>query len=213
MLQRSAKLLLLSLLLVFSLGLMGFTGSAGALLLQADDGSADEEVCLDEDGDGLDDESGEACEDEDDEESEDNSDNYFCQNPDATHPVGEKLADTYDVDYATVMGWFCEGYGFGQIMLALETSQITGQSPDELLAARAGGAGWGQIWQEAGLIGKPEDAGPPPWAGQGKPDWAGGPPDDVPGGPPEDAGPPDDVPGGPPDDAPDGPPDDKGGPP
>jgi hypothetical protein len=71
------------------------------------------------------------------------------------------------------------GWGFGQIMLGLETGDLEGT-----LALRAEGMGWGQIWQEMGLIGKgkdkgkAKDAGPPWWAdndydGEGPPPWAG----------------------------------------
>jgi hypothetical protein len=40
------------------------------------------------------------------------------------HPVGSRIALRYEVEYPVVMSWFCQGYGFGQIMLALETSKV-----------------------------------------------------------------------------------------
>jgi hypothetical protein len=133
-----------------------------------------------------DDEDGEDGEDDDGEDGED-EENFFCANPDASHPVGQSIAERYGLTYEEVMAWFCEGeFGFGQIMLALQTSGITGDSADDLLARRAGGEGWGQIWQDLDLIGRPEDAGPPEWAG--RPEGAG-PPEDR--GRPEGAGPPD----------------------
>ncbi|MDF1514882.1 MAG: DUF5667 domain-containing protein, partial [Anaerolineae bacterium] len=39
---------------------------------------------------------------------------------DFTHPAAEGLAEKYEIDYETVFGWFCDGYGIGEIMLALE---------------------------------------------------------------------------------------------
>ena len=153
------------------------------------------------------------------------------------HPRGNALGESYEVPYEDVMTWFCDGYGFGEIMHALETSRAAGisASAQELLAMKTEMGGWGKVWQELGLIGKsaygldgdaPADE--PDDALEYRP--SGGPPDDVPGlGPRDDkpgGGPPDDKPdrgprddkpgGGPPDDKPgEGPPDDKpgGGPP
>lgn len=143
---------------------------------------------------------------------------------DDPHPVGQRLAERYDASYDDVMAWFEAGYGFGEIMLAFETSQETDLSAEELLALKTELGGWGLVWQEMGMIGKPEDVpgGPPdvfesPIPPAGPPeDVPVGPPEDVPGGPPDDrpVGPPEDRPGGPPDDRPVGPPEDKpGGPP
>ncbi len=100
--------------------------------------------------------------------------NPHCTSGGAQHPMAVRLAETYGTSYEQVMQWFCEGqYGLGQIAMALQTSQLTGQPPESLLAARGEGRGWGQIWKEQGLIGRSEDGGPPPWAGQGRPPWAG----------------------------------------
>jgi hypothetical protein len=119
------------------------------------------------------------------------------------HPVGAGIAARYEVEYSLVMTWFCDGYGFGQIMLALETSKVLSsetyegefRTPEELLAMRTDQLGWGQIWKELGFTGRPKGddwtGGPPPWAGPkhtddeegegfGPPPWAG---------PPEWAGP------------------------
>lgn len=136
---------------------------------------------------------------------EPDGENFFCTDPDSTHPVGEALAESYGVSYEEVMGWFCEdGMGFGQIMLALHTAEATEGSPEDYLDRRANGEGWGEIWLDLALIGPPEGAGPPdevgPPEGAGPPDEVG-PPEDA--GPPEGAGPPDEV--GPPEHA--GPPD------
>ncbi len=58
------------------------------------------------------------------------------------------------------MTWFCEEhYGFGEIMHALQTAdpEEEGKTPEELLHRKTELGGWGQVWQELGLIGKPDD--------------------------------------------------------
>ncbi|MDI7275960.1 MAG: DUF5666 domain-containing protein [Anaerolineae bacterium] len=132
----------------------------------------------DEDQDDEDQDDEDEEEDEDDQDDEDDEDgytsgNYFCQNPDATHPAGQRLATLYGVPYEQVMEWFCEGgHGFGQIMLGLHTARvISGTMPisDTLdlelgdlagtfLEQRAAGQGWGRIWQESSLVGRARKA-------------------------------------------------------
>ena len=81
---------------------------------------------------------------------------YFCDHRDIEHPVGTRLAEAFQVDYDDfVMEWFCEDeMGFGQIMLALTTAEAYGGDAADFLDRRAPGVGWGQIWQEEGLIGQ-----------------------------------------------------------
>ncbi len=58
------------------------------------------------------------------------------------------------------MTWFCgdeemEGFGVGQIMLALSIqTQVPEEEAAALLERRAAGEGWGQIKQDLGLIGR-----------------------------------------------------------
>jgi hypothetical protein len=126
------------------------------------------------------------------------------------HAFADKLAELYDASYDDILTWLYDGYGFGEIILASETSEETGVPVGELLALKTSLGGWGLVWQELDLIGKPDDAGPPEDLPDGPPNDAGL-PEDQPDGPPDDAGPPEDLPDGPPDDA--GPPDDvPGGP-
>jgi hypothetical protein len=126
------------------------------------------------------------------------SESAFCdpEKEKGSHPVAAGLAEVYEVDEEEIMGYFCDGFGFGQIMLALQTDV---ENYGELLSQREEGLGWGEIWQELGLIGKPEDADAPPGHLK-RPDHAGGPPDHA-GGPPDHAGGPPDHAGGPPDHA------------
>jgi hypothetical protein len=81
-------------------------------------------------------------------------DGYYCTQSDEMHPFGARLVDRYGMDYATLQDWFCSGFGWGQVMLALQTATITSDDPNSLLDARSAGQGWGEIWQELGLIGK-----------------------------------------------------------
>ena len=90
------------------------------------------------------------------------------------HPLAPKIAERFGVSEEMVMDYFCEGYSIGAIMLAIKTSQLEGVSstPGDLLASRANGNGWGQIWKELGLIGSEKDGHSPPGL-LNKPDRAG----------------------------------------
>lgn len=102
-------------------------------------------------------------EEQDEEDQEDKGLSFFCR-PEAQkdHPFAAALAETYDTESSKIMGWFCDGgYGFGQIMLALQTASRMGVDAGELLARRSAGEGWGKIWVEMGLIGKDREAHPP----------------------------------------------------
>jgi hypothetical protein len=120
-----------------------------------------------------------------------------------THPVANRLAAEFEVDVTEILGWHCDGFGFGEIARAL----LMAEADDDLdyedyLALKAGGLGWGQIMQTTGLHpsalapgrvisgqgnrdgrpgGPPDHAGPPEDRGGGRPDHAG-PPGNRPGG-------------------------------
>ncbi len=78
----------------------------------------------------------------------------YCQASAPQQPVAENLAQTYGVSYENVINLFCQGYGFGEIMLALQTSQTANLPPDNLLTLKNESGGWGQVWQDLNLIGK-----------------------------------------------------------
>jgi hypothetical protein len=128
------------------------------------------------------------------------------------HPVALRLAGRYGESPERVMAWFCEGYGFGDIMQALSMRKEAGEDAGTLLALRAELGGWSLVWQELGLMGPRRDLPAEP------PDLVG-PPDDTPIGPTEDksvvppdegpVGPPEEEPGEEPDTAPAQPPKDK----
>jgi len=78
------------------------------------------------------------------------------------HPVAAKVADSYGVDYSVIEGYLCgeNPVPLGQIMLAMQTSALTGGDYTEYLDG-FDGISWGLIWQEAGLQGKPDHGTPP----------------------------------------------------
>lgn len=88
------------------------------------------------------------------------------------HPLAAKIAEHFDVSGEIVMGYFCEGYSMGAIMLALKTRDLDGSDPGEVLKSRADGFGWGQIWKEKMLIGS-EAEGHSPYGQLKKLDKAG----------------------------------------
>lgn len=61
------------------------------------------------------------------------------------HPTGMTLAERYGVTYEEIMGWFCSGYGFGEIDLAYGWSVEYGIPVTEIFAMREAGEGWGNI--------------------------------------------------------------------
>lgn len=63
------------------------------------------------------------------------------------HPTGQKLAQRYGVSYEEIMGWFCQGFGFGEIDRAYSLS-IKSDPPvsvSEIFAMKSSGMGWGEI--------------------------------------------------------------------
>jgi len=68
------------------------------------------------------------------------------------HPIGAEIAGTYDVAYKDVMGWFCSGHTFEDILLALQTKKLADVELEWLLEERLQGKSWDQIWDEAGIM-------------------------------------------------------------
>ncbi len=145
------------------------------LMEQAELDTDDDDADTDDDDADTDDDDADT-DDEDADTDDDEGDGDFCVGADP-HPVAARLAEAYEgVEYEDIMGWFCEGrFGFGEIMIALSTSERLNSSGDDdadndngaddddgsqdtidvedLFAMRASGLGWGQIRQSLGLIG------------------------------------------------------------
>jgi hypothetical protein len=60
-------------------------------------------------------------------------------------PTGLTLATRYGVPYDEIMGWFCQGFGFGEIDLAYTLSAQSGMSVGDIFAMKSSGMGWGVI--------------------------------------------------------------------
>ncbi len=87
---------------------------------------------------------------------------FYCQEGAPPHPFGARLAERYGVDYQQIQQYFCQGFGWGEIALALHTARVMeGVDPNALLEARRNGQGWGEVWHGLGVIGRPKDATPP----------------------------------------------------
>jgi hypothetical protein len=63
------------------------------------------------------------------------------------HPAGAELAEDLGVPYEEIMGWFCQGFGFGNIKIAYGLSGDFGVPVEEVFAMKSGGMGWGRIRQ------------------------------------------------------------------
>jgi hypothetical protein len=69
------------------------------------------------------------------------------------HPIAAAIAQTYSAEYQTVVNWICDqGYTFGEVIMALQTAEMTSSSPANLLAEKNDQGGWGQVWVTHGLI-------------------------------------------------------------
>jgi hypothetical protein len=95
-------------------------------------------------------------------ESEDyqKNDSLRCENMELDfHPAGQALADRFEPEggYDEIMGWFCNGFGFGEIQLAYSAAESLGITPAELFAMRLLGLGWGEILQANGTDIEPGD--------------------------------------------------------
>jgi hypothetical protein len=91
------------------------------------------------------------------------ADSAFCRgDKDKFHPLAVGIEEIYGMSVEDTMLYFCKGYGFGQIMLALQTKELKDVDVLATLEARKEGRGWGQIWMELKLVGQPGEASSPP---------------------------------------------------
>jgi hypothetical protein len=87
-------------------------------------------------------------------ESSDSVGSYDCAGGGDPHPIGENIAATYEVSYQQVMAWFCSGYSFENILIALETSEAV-DIPAETLLQMLLEKDWEEIWVEVGFTDSP----------------------------------------------------------
>lgn len=67
------------------------------------------------------------------------------------HPLGSSIADKFSVSYDEVMNWYCDGYLFEDILLALQTSQLSDATPEELFTQLETNS-WEEIWAELDIV-------------------------------------------------------------
>ena len=67
--------------------------------------------------------------------------------------MGENISQQFDfVTDDQVMTWFCNGAEFEDILTALQTEKVTGQSTQELLEMLVNDLSWDEIWQSIGFL-------------------------------------------------------------
>lgn len=67
------------------------------------------------------------------------------------HPIGMSISEKFEIPYEEVMEWFCEGETFEDILLALETKELTGRTLEELFAMKDQKS-WEDVWRELGIV-------------------------------------------------------------
>jgi hypothetical protein len=70
--------------------------------------------------------------------------------PTEPHPVAESIAEKYQQDYQEIVDWYCAGYSFEDILVALQTSRLTDLEPLDLLE-KTQGQEWLEIWEDLNL--------------------------------------------------------------
>lgn len=83
------------------------------------------------------------------------NDSSRCDARTQQQPEALRLAQRYNVSYDEIIGWFCKGFGFGEIDLAYGLSQSGGMPVSEIFAMRSSGLGWGQIKHQLSATGTP----------------------------------------------------------
>ena len=68
--------------------------------------------------------------------------------------IGQGIADQYeDISYDHVMVWFCNGAEFEDILLAIQSSENSDASVEEILMMLSDGFTWDEIWQLLDITG------------------------------------------------------------
>lgn len=67
------------------------------------------------------------------------------------HPIAAAIAEDFEADYDDVIGWFCAGHSFEDILLALQTERLAPMNVPALLAERDQGKSWHRIWKDLGI--------------------------------------------------------------
>jgi hypothetical protein len=74
-----------------------------------------------------------------------------CLSPEA-QGLGSSIAAGFGISGEMVMGWYCSGYAFEDILLALQTAAQVNVSSQDLVDRLGQGQTWEVIWVEIGLL-------------------------------------------------------------
>jgi hypothetical protein len=74
-----------------------------------------------------------------------------CLSPEAL-TMGSSIAANFETSYEEVMGWYCAGHEFEDILLALQTADGLDVLPADLLDRLEQGLTWEEIWKDIGLL-------------------------------------------------------------
>jgi len=66
------------------------------------------------------------------------------------HPVAQGMEQKFDVNHDEIMTWYCDGYAFSDILLALETSDLADVPVLDLLPL-VRNQSWDEIWDDLGI--------------------------------------------------------------
>jgi len=72
-----------------------------------------------------------------------------CQETPAPSMV-VSISETFEVPEEQIEAWYCSGESFEDILLALQTSELSDLSPEDILE-RKDDIGWEQLWTELNL--------------------------------------------------------------
>ena len=72
-----------------------------------------------------------------------------CPTPDP-HPIAGNIAEKYQRDYQEIIDWYCQGYEFEDILLALQTHRLTDKEVSVTLNM-TGNMSWKEIWDQYDL--------------------------------------------------------------
>jgi hypothetical protein len=60
------------------------------------------------------------------------------------------ISETFEVPEEQIETWYCSGESFEDILLALQTGELSDLSPEDILE-RKDDTGWEQLWAELNL--------------------------------------------------------------
>ncbi|MBS3750302.1 MAG: hypothetical protein KGY39_02225 [Anaerolineales bacterium] len=83
------------------------------------------------------------------EQSEEEKNTSTCPEADP-QPIAVSISEKFDVSYEKVIDWYCDGYIFEDILLALQTSKMSDVEPDTLLEEIKEKT-WEEIWDNLGI--------------------------------------------------------------